>query len=144
MAYLKTVAVEKPYFGITSKIVLMVWTIVSAGLRLIVMVLYFTPSFGFFSILHHWKKEQIPFADQYRDQINKTGTLYLYKVNITKDQWDKLERYSIKEKKGPDYHAYTVFSLDWYFTFFWIILMIHISINIIMKLVISTHFRFIL
>ena len=142
MAYLKTVAVEKPYFGITSKIVLFAWTMVSGTLRLIVMVLYFTPSFGLFSILHHWRMEQIPFASKYRNQANKSGMIYLYNANITKDLWDEIDRYNYEDKIGIHYSAYTVFSMDQYFKFFWIILIVHLIINIIIKEMTSAHFRF--
>ena len=143
MAYLKTIAVEKPYFGFTSTIVLLVWTMVSGTLRLIVMVLYFTPSFGLFSILHHWRKEQIPFASQYRDQINETGILYLYEANITKEQWDQIDRYDYENKRSIYYSAYTVFRLEQYFRYFWIFMMVHIIFNIIIKGITSPHFRFV-
>ena len=142
MAYLKTVAVEKPYFGLTSKFVLFTWIIVSATLRLMTLMLYFAPGFGLFSTLHHWRREQIPFAGQYRDQIQTNGTLYLYKMNITKDQWNAIDRYDYDDKKGTHYSEYTVVSLDWYFIYFWIIIMVHTSFNIVLKLAISLSFRF--
>ena len=142
MAYLKTVAVEKPYFGLTSKFVLFTWIIVSATLRLMTLMLYFAPGFGLFSTLHHWRREQIPFAGQYRDQIQTNGTLYLYKMNITKDQWNAIDRYDYDDKKGVHYSEYTVVSLDWYFIYFWIIIMVHTSFNIVLKLAISLSFRF--
>ena len=142
MAYLKTVAVEKPYFGIIAKSVLFVWIMVSGTLRIIVLVLYFTPSFGLFSSLHHWRKEQIPFASKYRDQVNKTGMLYLYKTNITKEQWDEIDRYDYDLETGPSYSEYTIYHLDQYFIFFWIILLVHIFINIVIKLALAQTFRF--
>ena len=141
MAYLKTVGVEKPYFGITSKAVLFAWTMVSGTLRLIVMVLFFTPGFGLFSILHHWKKEQVSFAPKYENLINENGMIYLYGVNITKEQWAEIDRFDYENERGVHYAEYTVFSLDRYFFFFWILLMIHLVINIIIKGVTSVHFR---
>ena len=105
-------------------------------------MLYFTPSFGLFSILHHWEKEQIPFASKYRNQVNKTGILYLYKTNITKEQWYEIDRYDYDLETGPSYSEYTVYNLDQYFIFFWIILLVHIFINIVIKLALAKPFRF--
>ena len=116
---------------------------VSGTLRLMVILLYFTPSFGLFSTLGHWRMEQIPFAERYWNQIEKDGILYLYKVNITKEQWDEIDRYDYENKRAVQYTAYTVFRLDQYFRYFLILLMIHIVINIIIKGVTSPHFRFV-
>ena len=115
---------------------------VSGTLRIMTLVLYFVPGFGLFSILHHWRKEQIPFADQFRNLINTNGKLYLYKMNITKDQWNQIDRFNYEDKIGIPYPEYTVLPLDQYFIFFWILLIVHMSLNVIIKLAISSSFRF--
>ena len=121
---------------------LFAWILVSGTLRIMSLIIYFAPGFGLFSTLHHWRKEQIPFAEQYMNQINANGTLYLYKANITKDQWNEIDRYDYYDNIGPHYSAYTVLALNRYFFFFWILLMVHTSFNVILKLTISRPFRF--
>ena len=140
-AYLKTVSIEKPYLPTTSKLVLFAWIIISGTLRLMVVVLFFTPAFGLFSTLSHWRMEQIPFAEQYRNQIETGGTLYLYQANITKEQWNKIDRWDYTNNVGPHYTLYTGFNLRQYFLYFWLILIVHVFINILVKIATSEHFR---
>ena len=100
-------------------------------------MLYFTPSFGLFSSLHHWRKEQIPFASKYRDQVNQNGILYLSEPRLIlpiKNDYDL--------QIGPSYSEYSIYHLDQYFMFFWIILMAHIFINMVIKLALAKPFRF--
>ena len=50
---LKAISIVKPFLPFTSKMVLLSWIIVSASTRVMTNVLFFTPAFGFFSILGH-------------------------------------------------------------------------------------------
>ena len=52
-AYLKTVSIEKPHLPTTSKVVLFLWIMMSGTMRLMVILLYFTPAFGLLSTLGH-------------------------------------------------------------------------------------------
>ena len=106
-----------------------------------VILLYFTPSFGLFSTLGHWRMEQTPFAEKYRNQIEKAGTLYLYKTNITKEQWNKIDRYNYNTDNGPHYSEYTGCSLTEYFLYFWVIMFIHVIMNMLIKAATSRPFR---
>ena len=140
-AYLKTISIEKPHLPTTSKVVLFLWIMMSGTMRLMVILLFFTPSFGLFSTLGHLRMEQTPFAEQYRDQIEKNGTLYLYQTNITKEQWNEIDRWNHTTKSGPPYSEYTGFDLKTYFLFFWVILSVHVIVNILVKLATSKPFR---
>ena len=140
-AYLKTVSIEKPHLPTTSKVVLFLWIMLSGAMRLMVIVLYFTPSFGLFSTLGHWRMEQTPFAEQYRNQIEKNGTLYLYQTNITKEQWNEIDRWNNETNVGPDYSEYTGCNLKYCFIYFWVILSLHVIVNILVKLATSKPFR---
>ena len=60
--HMKTVTLEKPFFPIPSKIILLLWTIVAVTKRLMVLLLYFAPCFGMFNLLHHYQLEQIQFS----------------------------------------------------------------------------------
>ena len=66
---LKTNSIEKPFLPMTSKLVLLSWIVVSASSRIMAIVFLFTPSFGLFSILGHWKLEQTPYSEVLNDRF---------------------------------------------------------------------------
>ena len=137
---LKSIAIEKPFFPTTSKLVLFLWIMISASARVLVLVLYFTPGFGLFSILSPWKFEQIPYGEKYRN-FKSTDVLYLHKANIT---WGDMNRWDYNDPTNPippPYTLYTAFTLTHYFIGFWIILLLHVVSNIIIKKICSEHFR---
>ena len=118
---LKCISTLKPFLPITTKLVLMSWVIFSASARVMAIVLFFVPSFGLFSILGHWKMEQIPYARSLNERIVAyNNTVYLY--NTKPFNWTDLNRYNYTSDSGPHYNVYTYFSLQEYFFFFWILL----------------------
>ena len=46
---------EKVLFPFTSQLVILFWSTVAAGRRIMAIVVFFLPSLGLFSILNHWK-----------------------------------------------------------------------------------------
>jgi len=137
---LKSIAIEKHFFPSTSKIILFPWIMISATLRVIVLVLYFTPGFGLFSILGHWKSEQIPYGERYRN-LTPADVLYIHNANVT---WSDMNRWDYSDPTNPippPYSLYTAFTLTQYFIGFWIILFLHVCCNIIIKRICSKHFR---
>ena len=80
---LKSIATLKPFLGFTSKLVLMLWIIFSVSARVMAIVLFFTPSFGLFSILGHWKLEQTPYSETLNERFEATNnTVFLYNTNL--------------------------------------------------------------
>merc|ERR1711997_429118 len=78
--HLKHVSIAKPHLKITSKILVYIMAALAASQRILVLVMFFVPGLGLFSVLHHWQAEQIPFkVSQYTNlqeslpgMLNKT------------------------------------------------------------------------
>ena len=137
---LKTISIVKPFLPFTTKMILLSWIMVSASLRVMAIVLFFTPSFGIFSILGHWKLEQIPYSDKVNERIQaNNNTIYL--CNTKPFNWKKLDRYNYTSFSGPDYTVYTQYALHEYFFSFWILLFLHTFINLLVKIAFSEDFR---
>ena len=137
----KTIGVHKPFLPFTSTLIVYPWIIVSASLRVLVLVLYFTPGFGLFSILNHWKMEQTPYADELHEKLRKTNKVFLYNVTVS---WTELNRWNYSGQSNPTpppYTLYTGYTLGDYFMWFWIILGVHTYVNVLIKIGTSEHFR---
>ena len=63
---------------------------------------------------------------------------HLYRTNIIKEQWNEIDRWN---GAGPHYSEYTGCSLKYYFCYFWVILFLHVIVNILVKLATSKPFR---
>ena len=103
---LKCISNLKPFLGFTTKLVLMSWIIVSASTRVMAIVFFFVPSFGLFSILGHWRMEQIPYSKELNerfDAVNNKNFVYLY--NTKPFTWTDLNRYNYTSDSGPHYSA---------------------------------------
>ena len=68
--HLKSVVVHKGFFPMKPKIAVWTWGLFGTLRRILSVVTFFTPFFGLFDILNHWKAEQIPFAVRYYLQIS--------------------------------------------------------------------------
>ena len=137
---LKSISTLKPFLGFTSKLVLMLWIIFSVSARVMAIVLFFTPSFGLFSILGHWKLEQTPYSETLNERFEATNnTVFLY--NTKPFTWTDLNRYNYTSNTPPHYNVYTYFSLKEYFLGFWILFFMHIFMNALAKTLCSEDFR---
>ena len=104
---------------------------------------------GLFSILHHWRWEQIPFKIR-QEYVNKGFTILpddkvaLYGLNET-IYWSDLDRwtYSVDPNKSspPHYSIYTILSLKGTLCASAILLVLHIITLIIVKMATSPDFR---
>ena len=59
--HLKTIKTEKHFVPIMTSILILFWGFFSSVRRILSLVCWFIPSLGLFSILFHYKAEQIPF-----------------------------------------------------------------------------------
>ena len=125
---LKTISIVKPFLPFTTKMVLLSWIMVSASTRVMTIVLFFTPSFGLFSILGHWKLEQTPYSKELNNRFKTNSMVYLY--NTTTFAWTDLNRYNYTSKRAPNYTVYTYYTLQEYFVGFWVLLLIHTYTNL--------------
>ena len=141
--HLKSIALEKPFFPFTSKIITLLWTVIATVKRLMVLVLYFSPALGLFNLLHHWQYEQIPFTVRKHKNVTLNDVLVLRDIDPM--PWVKLDRWNYyedpKNPSPPSYTLYTVYSSGCYFNAFWLILALHTGSIIALKLLTSVRFR---
>ena len=114
-------------------------TVLDNDFCIMVIVLFFTPSIGFFSILGHWKMEQIPYSKRLNERFEANNTVYLY--NTKPFNWTDLNRYNYTSNTAPEYTMYTGFTLQEYFLGFWVIVFVHTILNGLVKLACSEDFR---
>ena len=121
----KTINAEKVYLPMKAKLLcLLPWSACACCRRILSMVTFFLPSLGLFSILYHWKAEQVPFnlrkfyASLGRLSSNDTLELFGATENIS---WSVIDRgqYDDKYKYNPvTYSTYTGLSLGATFSAF--------------------------
>ena len=138
----KTIRVHKPFLPMATSYLVFPWIIVSASIRVLVFVLYFTPGFGLFSILNHWKFEQTPYSEELNTKLMRTNKVLLR--NNATVPWTDLNRWNYSDQlypTPPPYTLYTEYSLAEYSMWFWVILGVHTYVNVLIKIATSEHFR---
>ena len=113
----KLIAAEKGFCPMTSKFLIFVWGIFAILRRIVSLIIMFIPSLGLFSLLHHWKYEQIPFRIRLeyakRLPIKPHDKIVLYGLNET-IYWSELDRWDYTHPENPTpphYSLYTLLSL---------------------------------
>ena len=98
----------------TSKIFIFLWGIFAMTRRILSIIVFFTPSLGLFSLLHHWKWEQIPFRVRLdyakRFTITPEDRIGLYGLNET-ILWSKLDRWDYTNPQSPKAPPYSIYTL---------------------------------
>ena len=148
-AHTNLVSLEKGFCKMTSKIFIFIWGTFAALRRVLSIIALFIPSMGLFSILHHWRWEQLPYRIR-QDYVNKGFNILpddkvaLYGLNET-IYWSDLDRwtYSADPNKSspPHYSIYTLLSLKGTLCASAILLILHIITLIIVKMATSPDFR---
>lgn len=148
-AHMNLVSLEKGFCKMTSKIFIFIWGAFAALRRVLSIIAVFIPSMGLFSVLHHWRWEQIPYRIR-QEYVNKGFTILpddkisLFGLNETV-YWSELDRwtYSIDplQSTPPPYSIYTLLSLKETLCAAAILLVIHILILIIVKMATSPDFK---
>ena len=132
---------EKVFFPFTSQFVIMLWSTVAAGRRIMAIVVFFLPSLGLFSILNHWKAEQLPFyirmnALKYK-YLNPSDIIALN--NMTRNvNWNSIDRWDYTDHdkpQPPPYTFYTGLSLGHTFTAFLIMMVLHFFAITVVKII---------
>ena len=148
--HLKSVTVEKPFCPIKAKALVFLWGVFSSIKRILVVVMFFVPGFGLFSLLYHWRAEQIPFISDGDSNDVKNLTQFdsngdkIYLYNSTPVAWSLIDRWNYSDQASPSpppYTLYTGYSLGEYFTMFWIITGLHSFCLVLTKLATSENFR---
>ena len=144
---LHTMKSEKIFFPSVSQMVVIVWSIFAVLRRILIMTAFFIPSFGFFSLLNHWKFEQIPFQSRLDYAIDfgikESDKIELRGLNQT-IYWKELDRwdYTIADNPTPpDYCIYTGASLKIYFCLYFVLMAVHFVVIYIAKNLTARSFK---
>ena len=142
----KLIALEKGFCKMTSKIFIFIWGTFANLRRVLALMTLFIPSLGLFSILHHWKWEQLPnrvrLAYAERGFMTPEDKISLYGLNETiywtqYDRWD----YSGEAPSPPPYSIYTLMTLRETFTAGAVLLIVHLLLILLVKVLTSEKFR---
>ena len=143
----KLVALEKGFCKMTSKIFIFIWGTFATLRRMLSLIAMFVPSLGLFSILHHWRWEQIPFSARLeyakRGFLQPDDKISLYGLNET-IYWVELDRWSYADPQDPQpppYSLYTLLSLRDTVTAGAALLALHLLGLLIVKTLTSPEFR---
>ena len=147
--HVKSIRVEKKGFcGFkTTCGALFPWAVFATTRKVASIVIFFVPSLGLFSLLHHWQAENIPFkarldmAKKSHDITHDNIELY----NMTKTiSWSTLDRWTyddMKHPKAPPYTLYTGLSLKHTLVAFIGISILQMLLMLVVKLSTSEKFR---
>ena len=131
---------EKVFFPFTSQLVILFWSTVAASRRILAIVVFFLPSLGLFSILNHWKAEQIPFSIRLLGSNYKamTPSDIIVLNNMTRHvNWTSIDRWnynSSNQPQPPPYSLYTGLSLGNTFVAFLILMVLQLIAITVVKI----------
>ena len=137
---------EKVFFPTTSKIIACLWSLFGTLRRVLTMIAFFIPGLGFFSILYHWKSEEIPFrirltqASQLQISDEDEIKLFGFTESI---KWSDLDRWNYSDPSNPtppNYSLYTGLTLKEYFYTYFVLLSIHFAAILVVKLCLARDF----
>ena len=141
------VVAEKVFFPPESVFSVLLWGTFAALRRTLSIITLFIPSMGLVSILHHWKREQIPYRIRLelseKFSISSEDKISLYGLNET-IYWSELDRWDYTDPMNstpPPYSLYTFMSLQETFVAGIILLLIHTLTLYFVKNITSKDFR---
>ena len=103
----KLTILDKGFCPTTSKLVVLAWASFATLRRILSLVTMFIPSMGLFSLLHHWKWEQVPF--KIAEEVSPGDRISLFRLNETLF-WSQLQRWT--DGIPPKYNEYTLLTLQ--------------------------------
>ena len=112
----------------------MCYSLSSVTIRVLSFIMYFGPAFGLFSMLQHFKAEQMPWHPDLKRNFVINGSIQF--GNSTVLNWNDIDRWQIDEDNipvPPPLTAYTIFTLKQYFLIFWIVLVIQTVLVFLIK-----------
>ena len=140
----KLTALEKGFASFCTEFLIFVWGTFAVLRRILSIVALFIPSMGLFSILHHWRWEQVPYKARLeyatRGFLTSEDKIALYGLNET-FYWSELDRWNYsnpKDPQPPSYSIYTRMSLKETFIAGAALLVVHFIILLIVKVSLKT------
>ena len=135
----KMIALEKGFCKFSTQIFIFVWGTFAILRRILSIIAMFIPSLGLFSLLHHWRWEQIPYKARLeyarRGFLTPEDKIGLYGLNET-IYWSELDHWNYtdpQDPQPPSYSIYTGMSLKETFFAGAALLVVHFITLLIMK-----------
>ena len=145
----KSLSLEKGYFGLKAKLVSFLLALVSSIKRIVGIVAFFVPSLGLLDILWHWHAEQYPFQVRLdivkRSNMTPSQDAKIELHNMTEEvRWSDLDRWSYEnpqDPSAPEYDLYTGLTAKWTLATFFLLHIFHLMAVFLVKMQTSVEFR---
>ena len=145
----KIIQTEKGFLPFTSQIVVVFWSTMAAGRRIMAIIVWFLPSLGLFNILTHWKAEQIPIAvrtEAFQKNIMTAEDIIELNDMRRNVTWTDIDRWgynsSNPEDNGPPHYSqYTGLALGESFGVFLALLALHMFTIAVVKVLNMKNFK---
>ena len=143
----KLTALEKGFSKFSTQFFIFVWGTFATMRRVLSIIAMFLPSLGLFSVLHHWRWEQIPYKARLeyakRGFLTSDDKIGLYGLNET-IYWTELDRWNYtdpQDPQPPNYDIYTYLTLGNTFRCGLVLAVIHFLAVLSVKILASAEFR---
>ena len=133
LAHVKGLSARRIHFPFMSKVMAMCYSMFAVTIRVLSFVMYFGPAFGLFSILQHFKAEQMPWHPDLKRNFVVNGSIQF--GNSTVLNWNDIDRWTYEDNNRipPSVTLYTGFTLKTYFIIFWMLLLIQAMLVFFIK-----------
>ena len=142
---IKSISAEKGFMPAMTQIIVTFYATFGTIRRILAIVMFFVPSFGLFSILHHWQEEQIPFKIRFEfpDKTKPNDPIALFNVSdpIFWGDYDRWNLTDLENPKAPPYEIYTGLSLAHTFFAFIGLSIFHFICILLVKISKGTDFK---
>ena len=146
LLHTKLIVLQKGHGQTSTKLVVLAWGLLATLRRVLSIVVLFVPSLGLFSLLHHWRWEQVPLRirKQYHNRgfpVTPEDKIAFLGLNQTV-YWSDLDRWDYSDEAvAPPYSIYTLLSLKHTFMAAAGLLAVHMLVLLLIKLCTSRDFR---
>ena len=130
-----------------AKFIIFMWGMFATLRRVLTIIAIFIPSLGLFSILHHWRWEQIPFRARLeyarRGFLSSDDKIGLFGLKET-FYWTDLDRWDYSDPQRPvppDYPIYTLLTFEETIIAGLVLFVIHFVLIMAVKILTSSEFR---
>ena len=145
----KVIVAQKGFCKFSSQFFIFLWGLFATLRRMLSIVALFVPSLGLFSLLHHWRWEQIPFRIRLNFskrpgfEIDPDDKIALLGLNET-IFWSELDRWDYSgsgDPTPPPYSIYTLLTLKGTFIAGAVLCCAHFLFVLLAKVFTSEEFR---
>ena len=135
---------DKGFCPTKSKLVVLAWATFATLRRILSLVTMFIPSMGLFSLLYHWKWEQVPFNFRHEisHKISPRDNISLFGMS-ERVLWSQFDRwnYTGESPTPPEYNIYTLLNLQDTFIALMVLSILQFIAIFVVKRCISSDFQ---